>query len=206
MSNKAKGVILGVLGQLQKSISFDECNRNKTFYDGVKRGIKLSKKAIENIKTENLSNTQKENKQILNNEKLIENINIEEIKQETLFDIFKFGDDIPEWMIEDKNITLQEYTYYPPVITINSDEDFYKINNVGVNSTLKEVKEAMKEYTEFYSIHTPDIPNTGWYYLSDKGDIIIFDFIEDDLSYVSENVTPESKVISVSLSNLIFFD
>lgn len=55
MSNKAKGVILGVLGQLQKSISFDECNRNKTFYDGVKRGIKLSKKAIENISKEELT-------------------------------------------------------------------------------------------------------------------------------------------------------
>lgn len=53
-SNKTRGVILGVLGQLQKSITFDECNRNKTFYDGIKRGIKLSKKAIEDIPKEEL--------------------------------------------------------------------------------------------------------------------------------------------------------
>lgn len=55
MSNKTRGIILGVLGRLQKDITFDECNRNKTFYDGVKRGIKLSKKAIENIPKEELS-------------------------------------------------------------------------------------------------------------------------------------------------------
>lgn len=56
MGNKTKGAILGVLGQLQKSITFDECGYNKTFYDGVKRGIKLSKKAIENIPKEELEN------------------------------------------------------------------------------------------------------------------------------------------------------
>lgn len=56
MGNKTKGAILGVLGQLQKSITFDECGRNKTFYDGVKRGIKMSKKAIENIPKEELEN------------------------------------------------------------------------------------------------------------------------------------------------------
>ncbi len=54
MSNKTRGIILGVLGRLQKNITFDECHRNKTFYDGVKRGIKLSKKAIENIPKEEL--------------------------------------------------------------------------------------------------------------------------------------------------------
>lgn len=54
MSNKTRGIILGILGRLQKDITFDECNRNKTFYDGVKRGIKLSKKAIENIPKEEL--------------------------------------------------------------------------------------------------------------------------------------------------------
>lgn len=56
MGNKTRGTILGVLGRLQKSIAFDECGRNKTFYDGVKRGIKLSKKAIENIPKEELEN------------------------------------------------------------------------------------------------------------------------------------------------------
>lgn len=157
------------------------------------------------IKLEKIETNETNNENIITEIKA-ENITIENTKSETLFDIFKFGDDIPEWMIKDNNITLQEYTYYPPVITINSDESFYKINNVGVNSTLKEVQEAMKEYTEFYSIHTPNVPNAGWYYLNDKGDIIIFDFIEDDLSYVSENVTAESKVVSVSLTNLIFFD
>ena len=55
MGNKTRGVILGVLGQLQKSITFDECHRNKTYYDGVKHGIKLSKKAIENISKEELT-------------------------------------------------------------------------------------------------------------------------------------------------------
>lgn len=54
MGNKTRSVILEVLGRLQKDISFDECNRNKTFYDGVKRGIKLSKKAIESIPKEEL--------------------------------------------------------------------------------------------------------------------------------------------------------
>lgn len=54
MGNKTRGIILGVLGKLQKDIAFDECNRNKTFYDGVKHGIKLSKKAIENIPREEL--------------------------------------------------------------------------------------------------------------------------------------------------------
>lgn len=53
MGNKARGIILGALGKLQKSITFDKCGRNKTFYDGVRHGIKLSKKAIESIpKTE----------------------------------------------------------------------------------------------------------------------------------------------------------
>jgi hypothetical protein len=54
MGNKTRGIILGKLGQLQKSITFDACHRNKTFYDGVKRGIKLSKKFIENISSEEL--------------------------------------------------------------------------------------------------------------------------------------------------------
>ena len=60
MGNKAKGIILEILGQLQKNITFDECNRNKTFYDGVKHGIKLSKKAIENIPKEELERKNKE--------------------------------------------------------------------------------------------------------------------------------------------------
>ena len=54
MSNKTRGIILGVLGKLQKNITFEECHRNKTYYDGVKHGIKLSKKAIENISKEEL--------------------------------------------------------------------------------------------------------------------------------------------------------
>lgn len=54
MSNKTRGIILGVLGRLQKDVTFDECHRNKTYYDGVKHGIKLSKKAIENIPKEEL--------------------------------------------------------------------------------------------------------------------------------------------------------
>lgn len=58
MGNKARGIILAALGKLQKDISFDECNRNKTFYDGVKHGIKLSKKAIENIPVEELERKQ----------------------------------------------------------------------------------------------------------------------------------------------------
>ena len=54
MSNRTRGIILGILGKLQKNITFDECHRNKTYYDGVKHGIKLSKKAIENIPAEEL--------------------------------------------------------------------------------------------------------------------------------------------------------
>ena len=54
MGNKTRAVILGVLGKLQKDITFDECHRNKTYYDGVKHGIKLSKKAIEEIPKEEL--------------------------------------------------------------------------------------------------------------------------------------------------------
>lgn len=54
MGNKTRGVILGVLGKLQNNITFEECNYNKTYYDGVKHGIKLSKKAIENIPKQNL--------------------------------------------------------------------------------------------------------------------------------------------------------
>lgn len=56
MSNKTRGVILGILGRLQKDITFEECHRNKTYYDGVKHGIKLAKKAIENIPKEELGN------------------------------------------------------------------------------------------------------------------------------------------------------
>jgi hypothetical protein len=56
MGNKTRGTILGVLGRLQKGIAFEECGHNKTFYDGVKRGIKLSKKAIEDIPKEELEN------------------------------------------------------------------------------------------------------------------------------------------------------
>ena len=54
MSNKTRSIILGVLGKLQKGITFEECHRNKTYFDGVKHGIKLSKKAIENITKEEL--------------------------------------------------------------------------------------------------------------------------------------------------------
>lgn len=56
MGNKTKAIILSTLGKLQKDITFDECHRNKTYYDGVKHGIKLSKKAIENITKEELEN------------------------------------------------------------------------------------------------------------------------------------------------------
>ena len=59
MSNKARGTILGVLGRLQKDITFEECGCNKTFYEGVKRGIKLSKKAIEEIPKEELEGAKK---------------------------------------------------------------------------------------------------------------------------------------------------
>ena len=56
MSNKTRGIILGVLGRLQKNITFEECHKNKTYYDGVKHGIRLSKKAIEGIPKEDLEN------------------------------------------------------------------------------------------------------------------------------------------------------
>ena len=59
MGNKTRGVILGVLGRLQKDISFAECNCNKTYYDGVKHGIKLSKKAIQDIPKEELKGADK---------------------------------------------------------------------------------------------------------------------------------------------------
>ena len=52
MGNKTRGLILGMLGQLQKNTTFEDCHRNKTFYDGVKHGIKLAKKAIEGMKLE----------------------------------------------------------------------------------------------------------------------------------------------------------
>lgn len=51
---KTKAIILATLGKLQKAITFEECHRNKTYYDGVKHGIKLSKKAIENFTKEEL--------------------------------------------------------------------------------------------------------------------------------------------------------
>lgn len=56
MGNKARSVILGILGKLQKDITFEQCHHNKTFYDGVRHGIKLSRKAIENISIEELTN------------------------------------------------------------------------------------------------------------------------------------------------------
>ena len=56
MGNKARSVILGILGKLQKDITFEQCHHNKTFYDGVRHGIKLSRKAIENIPIEELKN------------------------------------------------------------------------------------------------------------------------------------------------------
>ena len=52
MGNKTRGLILGMLGQLQRNITFEDCRRNKTFYDGVKHGIKLARKAIEGMKLE----------------------------------------------------------------------------------------------------------------------------------------------------------
>lgn len=55
MSNKARGVILKALSELQKSIQFDECNFNKTFYDGVKHGIRISKKVIDSIPEKELA-------------------------------------------------------------------------------------------------------------------------------------------------------
>lgn len=54
MGNYTRAVILSVLGRLQKGITFEQCNRNKTYYDGIRHGIKLSKKAIENILKEEL--------------------------------------------------------------------------------------------------------------------------------------------------------
>lgn len=54
MGNKTRGVILKVLGQLQRDITFEECNYNKTYYDGVRHGIKLSKKVIEHIPKDDL--------------------------------------------------------------------------------------------------------------------------------------------------------
>lgn len=56
MGNKARSVILGILGKLQKDITFEQCHHNKTFYDGVRHGIKLSRKAIENIPIEEFKN------------------------------------------------------------------------------------------------------------------------------------------------------
>lgn len=51
---KTKAIILATLGKLQKEITFEECHRNKTYYDGVKHGVKLSKKAVENLTKEEL--------------------------------------------------------------------------------------------------------------------------------------------------------
>ena len=53
MGSKNKNLVLKTLGELHKNISFDECHKNKTYYDGVKHGIKLSKKTIEEIPKEN---------------------------------------------------------------------------------------------------------------------------------------------------------
>lgn len=46
--SKIRAIILSRLGELQKNVSFEKY-RNKTFYDGIKHGIKLSKREIENI-------------------------------------------------------------------------------------------------------------------------------------------------------------
>ena len=63
MGNKVRSVILEELGRLQKGITFDECHRTKTFYDGVRHGIKLSKKTIEHIPLKKLE--EKTNEDIL---------------------------------------------------------------------------------------------------------------------------------------------
>lgn len=70
MGNKTKAIILSTLGKLQKDITFDECRRNKTYYDGVKHGIKLSKKAIEEIPKEEFDINNKLHKWFSPNEKM----------------------------------------------------------------------------------------------------------------------------------------
>ena len=56
---KTRAIILATLGKLQKEVTFEQCHKNKTFYDGVKHGIKLSKKTIENLTEEELKGKNK---------------------------------------------------------------------------------------------------------------------------------------------------
>lgn len=196
----------------------------------IKNNLVVTNVYAEN-NNQNIKN--KENKEVEKNSsdisKILENINnytinleknIKELKQEqeqkqeenkklsqnTFFDKFSYGEDLPEWLLSDKNIEIAPYTYYPSTIKIKSSEDFYKINKIGIGNTLKEIETAMSEFENLYSVHSPDIPNRGWYYLNEIGDLIIFDFDENDGSYLTENLTDESIATSIIITNVLFFD
>lgn len=82
-----------------------------------------------------------------------------------------------------------------------------EFEGIRVGSTYLDVKNAFEgKYEPFYSIHSPDHPNTGWYILNDNYEIVIFDFDLEDYSFVNEGVTDESTVKGIVIAKLSFFD
>ena len=93
------------------------------------------------------------------------------------------------------------------VIMIKSK--IYGVSYLGieVGMTKKEMDEKIDDkFQPFYSIHSPDTPNIGWYLLNDSGDIIIFDFDLDDGLYFNENVNEKDTIKEIILTNVKYFD
>lgn len=55
--NKFKGFVLQKLSKLQKEQTFEECHYNKSYCDGVRHGIKLSRKAVQDMSFADLIST-----------------------------------------------------------------------------------------------------------------------------------------------------
>ena len=122
---------------------------------------------------------------------------------------------------EKSNIRLDDYSFdsdnFPEEIdteSINGEVIMIKSKIYGVSYSGIEVGMTKKEmdkkindkFQPFYSIHSPDTPNIGWYLLNDSGDIIIFDFDLDDGLYYNENVNEKDTIKEIILTNVKYFD
>lgn len=122
---------------------------------------------------------------------------------------------------EKSNIRLDDYSFdsdnFPEEIdieSINGEISMIKSKIYGVSYSGIEVGMTKKEmdkkiddkFQPFYSIHSPDTPNIGWYLLNDSGDIIIFDFDLDDNSYFNESVNEKDTIKEIILTNVKYFD
>lgn len=116
-----------------------------------------------------------------------------------------YGTKVNEVIFSDKTSMIVERST-DKILTITVEDSKHETNfGIKTGDTLKSVKAKYgADYKLFKGYNSPDYI-TGWY-MVEKDELMIFDFIKNDGSHYNENIDNSDKVISITLSNPNYFD